>query len=196
MSHFADKLRNAIALENLDHDRPLLPGRAAAVLVLFREGKGDPELLLTRRTHIVETHKGQIAFPGGAVDPEDYEDQGVLTAALRETEEEVGISRTEVELIGKLPDLWTPSQFLITPVVGVLRRPDVELKPNPHEIDIVFWVPISVFDAPEIYSLEMFPVGEARYPVHVYQVDEHRVWGATAAVIKNLLDRLRLCEDR
>lgn len=197
---FETQLRTAL---DLDHPFPelsafpeLIPEvvRKASVLIVFgyREGrKTDPELLLTRRTDTLETHKGQIAFPGGVSDPEDEQAQGAVTTALRETQEEVGIPPGGIRVLGRLPELPTRTGFVVTPVVGLLedsieRTP---LTPSVDEIAECFWAPISRLLAPETYRQERFQVGARVYPIHVYQVGPHRVWGATAAMIKNLLDR-------
>jgi 8-oxo-dGTP pyrophosphatase MutT (NUDIX family) len=200
-------LRSALKLPGPEYFRtripkPSLPGlgtvyRSAAVLVLFRNPE-DPELLLTVRTDTVETHKGQIAFPGGACDPEDYQDCGVVTAALRETEEEVGIPRSNIEVLGTLPDLWTPSGFDITPVVGLVRGA-VSIQANASEIAEWFWAPLEALRAhgtyrQEIHQADFGAKGQFEYPIHIYQLGGYRVWGATAAIIKNLLDRLKTVE--
>ena len=203
MESFERKIDSALSLEHEYEDRAFdfLKGelRAAAVLVLFGYSEKDtafePYLLLTRRTESVETHKGQIAFPGGVSDPEDFEDQGATTTALRETEEEVGIPRSEIRVLGRLPRLPTVTGFDVTPFVGTLKRPveQVALKPSEGEIAEVFWVPMSVLMHSDTYRREVLTVGGAggaEYPIHVYQVKEHRIWGVTAAIIKNLLDRL------
>jgi 8-oxo-dGTP pyrophosphatase MutT (NUDIX family) len=143
---------------------------------------------MTQRTETVETHKGQMALPGGGLDP----GEDALMAALRETEEEVGIDRGLVEVLGRLPDLTTVTGFQVTPVVGVLREEivRVSLSPNAHEIAEAFWIPWSVLTHPDTYRRELLRVGPVQYPTHVYQVKHYRIWGATGSMIKNLLDRV------
>src|SRR5690606_37959288 len=105
-----------------------------------------PGLLLTRRTEAVNHHKGQIAFPGGSCDPADYaqnDRKAEIEAALRETQEEVGVSPNQVEILGMLPDVVTPSGFEITPVVGWASDANLVLHPNPSEIEEIFWVSLS-----------------------------------------------------
>jgi 8-oxo-dGTP pyrophosphatase MutT (NUDIX family) len=197
MPSFVEKLRSALALE-LPHEESrrhvARPGATpASVLVLFAESSeapGDPAVLLSVRTQTVETHKGQIAFPGGM---SDQEDESAIITALRETEEEVGIPRSDIEVLGQLPELATGTGFLITPIVAVSRKTkeELRLRPNPDEIDETFWAPLSYLLEPSTYRKEVFEVGGARYPIHVYPVGPHRVWGATAAIIKNLLDRIQ-----
>jgi 8-oxo-dGTP pyrophosphatase MutT (NUDIX family) len=189
----------------LDYDhRKLQPAfadvgsQAAAVLLLLKPmGTEDAEILLTRRTEKVDHHKGQIAFPGGRTDPEDQDSQFVhltaRTTALRETEEEVGIPRSRIEVVGELPPLLTVTRFTVIPVVGLLRDPaePLAMEPNDHEIDEIFWARISFLRNPGVYRLEQTEFGGRSYPTHVYQVGQHRVWGATGAMLHNFLQRLR-----
>lgn len=171
------------------------PRRPAAVLALFG-GTEAPEslsLLLTRRAETVDNHRGQMAFPGGARDLlEGGHREDAVTAALRETEEEVGIAREDIRVVGTLPALYTPTGFEIDPVVGILMRPisEVALKISSAEIAEALWVEISQLLAPETYRTELIEAGPVRYQNHVFQVSQHRIWGATGAMIRNLLDRL------
>lgn len=194
MPRFEKRLETALELE-VPYSfgrRPKLPGTPAAVLALFSSEGAEPSLLLTRRTETVETHKGQIAFPGGVGDPADEAAGGSVATALRETEEELGIPPARVRVLGRLPELWTTTGFLVTPVVGIVAAApgDVPLRLNPHEIAEAFWVPLPRLTAPETYRREEFRVGPAAFPIDVFQLGPHRVWGATGSIIKNLLDRL------
>jgi hypothetical protein len=161
----------------------------------LRDG-GGLEVLITRRTENLETHKGQYALPGGARDPEESAEEN----ALRETREEVGIPESEILSIGELPSVWTPSGFLITPVVGLLRRPieEVSVLPNPDEIGFWFWCSVDRFRETGVYSRESRSISiegvERVVPVDVYQVDEHRIWGATGAMLRNFISRLERVE--
>jgi 8-oxo-dGTP pyrophosphatase MutT (NUDIX family) len=189
MQTFIAVLKQALILELPYPERIFLPGKKAAVLLLIgADEKGEPSLLMTQRTETVETHKGQMALPGGTVDP----GEDVIQAALRETEEEVGIPTSEIEVLGRLPELSTPTGFQITPVVGVLRNStaSVIMTISAHEIAEAFWIPLAVLRHPETYRSEMLRVGGLSYPIHVYQVNRYRIWGATGSMIKNLLDRL------
>jgi 8-oxo-dGTP pyrophosphatase MutT (NUDIX family) len=189
MQTFVEALKQALVLDLPYPERIFLPGKRAAVLLLIGADEvGEPSLLMTQRTETVETHKGQMALPGGTVDP----GEDVIQAALRETEEEVGISVPEIEVLGRLPELSTPTGFQITPVVGTLRNgtASVEMKISAHEIAEAFWIPLAVLRHPTTYRSEMLRVGAVNYPIHVYQVDRYRIWGATGSMIKNLLDRL------
>jgi 8-oxo-dGTP pyrophosphatase MutT (NUDIX family) len=155
----------------------------AAVLVpVLLHGK-EPLLLFTRRTDRVETHKGQISFPGGVVDAGDAD---VVTAALRETHEELGIDPSRVEPLGLLDDLATPTGFRITPVVGILRALPV-YNPNTEEVEEVFEAPVSALLEPGICSSEFLVLGGITRQVWTYSYGPHRIWGATAFILRSLL---------
>ncbi|HAR43648.1 MAG TPA: CoA pyrophosphatase [Bdellovibrionales bacterium] len=161
----------------------------AAVLILFAWEKGKPRLLLTKRTEFVETHKGQYAFPGGRIEDND---RSSILAALRETEEEVGVPLIAVRVLGELPGLRTPTGYWITPVIGFLNRvlEQTPLKMSAEETAEAFWVDFGEFSQEGVYSCERFELGSGSFPVHVYQLGDRRIWGVTGAMLKNLLDRL------
>ena len=192
-------LRAAVALDLPLPYRPLSTGRPAAVMMLcgLREN-GSFEVLITRRSNTLETHRGQYALPGGM---RDAESETPERNALRETREEVGIPEDGVIAIGALPELWTPTGFTVTPVVGLLRSPieEVEIRPSPDEIDLWFWCSVDRFRATGVYSTEprtFVHEGKSRtVPMDVYQVDEHRIWGATGAMLRNFISRLEKVES-
>jgi 8-oxo-dGTP pyrophosphatase MutT (NUDIX family) len=190
MESISEKLKAALSLEIPYPERlPLREGTPAAVLALFGVNrKGEPHLLMTRRTETVETHKGQMAFPGGVCTLGESCEE----AALRETFEEVGVLPRHVQVLGILDELSTPSGFTITPVVGVIDSPieEVDFLLNADEIAEAFWIPLRVLLGAGCYRREMLSVAGKQYPIHVYQVGPHRIWGATGAMIKNVLDRL------
>jgi 8-oxo-dGTP pyrophosphatase MutT (NUDIX family) len=155
----------------------------AAVLVPVLLHGQEPLLLFTRRTDRVETHKGQISFPGGTVDADDID---VVTTALRETYEELGIEPSRVEPLGLLDDLATPTGFRITPVVGILRAPPV-YSPNTEEVEEVFEAPVAALVDPDICSSEVLVLGGVTREVWTYAYGPHRIWGATAFILRNLL---------
>ncbi len=205
-SHLRDRLAEAVALELPHRYRPAFEGRAAGVLLLFglprsaveRDAEGTVSLdelriLVTRRTERLATHKLQYALPGGA---QDLVDLSIEATALRETEEEMGIDPEEVETLGILPELWTPSGYRITPVVGFLKRAveDVAICPNAEEVDHWFWCGLGEMRAPAVYSQEKREIRHAErsysVDVDVFQIEEHRIWGATGAILKNFFDRL------
>lgn len=167
-------------------------GTLAAVLVLLAHGEEGASLLVTRRADTVGTHKGQMAFPGGHCEEEEKgSEEGAIRAALRETEEEIGIPPAQVKVLGTLPGLWTVSGFWITPVVGILegRSEEARLRLDPSEIAEAIWVPVDTLHSSEVYRKEFIQIGQVNYPIHVFQVGRYRIWGATGSMIRNLLDR-------
>lgn len=168
---------------------------AAAVLVpiVLRGSDGqDPHVLLTQRTQHLSSHAGQIAFPGGKVDAEDA---SLEHAALREAQEEVGLSPQYVQILGSLPNYITGTAFHITPVVGLVS-PDFSMTPNPYEVADVFEVPLSFLMNPENHRLHEFERdGVVRQWYSMPYLDRHPslngptkerfIWGATAGMIRN-----------
>jgi 8-oxo-dGTP pyrophosphatase MutT (NUDIX family) len=174
---------------------PFDSGTPASVLILIGfDGEDQPALLITQRTEQVETHKGQMAFPGGMNEPGETD----VEAALRETEEEVGIPRSRVRVLGKLPKLWTVTDFQVTPVVGILQGviADTVIRTSTQEIAETVWVPLKTLHNPETYRQEWIERGEVRFPIHCYYIGPYRIWGATGSMIENLLTRLIRIENR
>jgi 8-oxo-dGTP pyrophosphatase MutT (NUDIX family) len=158
----------------------------AGVLVPIVQTGGDYELLLTRRTETVETHKGQISFPGGMVDAADTD---IVETALRETMEEIGLGRETVDIVGLLDDLPTPTGFIITPVVGLIESLPF-LSPNVHEVAEVLYVPLSFFADVKNGRIEMREFRGKQHEVWYYETGKHTIWGATAMIIRSLLKKI------
>jgi 8-oxo-dGTP pyrophosphatase MutT (NUDIX family) len=167
---------------------PSGPPRSSAVLIPLVERSPEPGILLTRRTDHLPDHPGQICFPGGSLEEADADD--VVTAALREMEEEVGIPRHRVGIRGYLPPYLTITGFAVAPVVGLIG-PDYRTRPDPHEVAEVFEVPLShVMDPANHQRL----TGKFRgHRLGYYQIDwqSYRIWGATAAMLVGLSELLR-----
>ncbi len=155
----------------------------AAVLVPMIFTPGGTELLFTKRTELVETHKGQISFPGGVV---DQRDSGIIQTAIREADEEVGIRAPDVEILGLLSDLETPTGFIITPVVGSVS-PALTLMPNADEVAEAFRVPLAHFRNPRSGRREFRWVQGIEREIWHYEAGTHTIWGATAAIVRSLL---------
>lgn len=174
-----------------DHD--LNPGMAAppmlrdaAVLVPLVEREGALTIILTLRTAHLAAHAGQVSFPGGHCEPEDADAEAT---ALRETEEEIGLSRRHVQVIGRLDTYITRTGFRVTPVVALVRPP-FELAPDPVEVEEVFEVPLSVILDPALPQREMRSVYGTRRHFYVFPYRHHSIWGATAGMLVNLRDVL------
>jgi 8-oxo-dGTP pyrophosphatase MutT (NUDIX family) len=158
----------------------------AAVLVPVYVNLGELWLLLTRRAKALPHHAGQMAFPGGACEEADEDE---IDTALREAHEELGLDPATVMVLGQLDDVWTPSGFVISPVVGALPFP-LKITPSDAEIESVVQIPFRTLTNPQLVEFQDLLVdGEViRSPMFHYHGD--RVWGATARVIADLVGRL------
>lgn len=171
-------------MHDLVGDAPLSP---AAVMVPVVEDGGQARIVLTRRTEQLSRHAGQVAFPGGRVDPADAD---AVDAALRETEEEIGLPRTLVEPAGFLDCFETVSGFVVTPVVAFVAPQRPPWRPEPGEVDAVFEVPLAfLLDPASLRRYTMHYRGKAREMVE-FRYGPYRIWGATAAMLTNLIDRM------
>jgi 8-oxo-dGTP pyrophosphatase MutT (NUDIX family) len=160
--------------------------RAAAVLVPLIAREGGINVLLTRRSDTLRKHRGQIAFPGGGIDPGETPWQ----AALREADEEVGLAPDLVELAGASTPFHTQTGFHVTPIVGWVD-PVFTPRPNPDEVAEVFETPLDfLMDAANHQrELRQFPAGPSRW-VYTIAHDERVIWGITAAMVLELYRRL------
>ncbi len=163
--------------------RPMRALRPAAVLVPLVDRDGGLTVLLTQRTDHLAHHAGQVSFPGGHI--EDADDGTPEEAALRETEEEVGLARRHVHIVGRLDDYVTRTGFNVTPVVGVVTPP-FTLAPDPHEVAEVFEVPLAFFlDAANHQRCSTTFDGVERH-FYAMPYEGHYIWGATAGMLVNL----------
>jgi 8-oxo-dGTP pyrophosphatase MutT (NUDIX family) len=166
-----------------------LPGlelRESAVLVPLRLHQGVPHLLFTVRPSTLRAHAGQIAFPGGSRDAADLTP---LHAALRETEEELGIPPSAVTVLGQLDEVPTITEFRIAPFVGAVPA-ELPLSPSPGEVAEVFEVPLSHLLAPGVHRTERRRHGAEEWDVDFYPYGRHTIWGATARIVRNFLSRV------
>jgi len=159
----------------------------AGVLIALFHRMDELHVLLTKRTKDVEHHKGQISFPGGSADPSDRD---IVETALRETEEEIGIRPPDINVLGLFNDVWTPSGFRITPVIGFLRT----LPPmivNRKEVEEVLELPVSFFlDRNNEHVKSLSHNGVTR-DVYSYHYGSNEIWGATAGMLHSFLAQLQ-----
>lgn len=160
--------------------------REAAVLVPLVQREDGVTVLLTQRTATLSAHAGQISFPGGAIDATDPDP---LAAALRETEEEIGLAADRIDVVGRLDTYLIRTGFRVTPFVGLIQPP-FDLHPAPAEVAEVFEVPLEFIlhpDNPQRHS-RLYQGHERQFLVFPY---EHRyIWGATAGMLYNLREAL------
>lgn len=164
------------------------PIRPAAVLVGIVAHHGAPTLVLTQRTLHLRQHSGQVAFPGGRCEAGDT---STVATALRETQEEIGLGPERVEVIGRLPDYLTGTGFCVTPIVGLVE-PGFVAHPDPNEVAAVFEVPLEFLMDPRHHQqrqIELPGVSRSFWAIpwrHEQSAEEYFIWGATAAMIRNL----------
>jgi 8-oxo-dGTP pyrophosphatase MutT (NUDIX family) len=188
----ADRLREALAVPPLEPalagDLPELRAQAeveAAVLMAVTD-RAEPGLILTVRREHLRTHAGQVAFPGGRIDP----DEDAVAAALREAHEEVLLPPAAVEIIAAIEPYRTVTGYVVTPVLGVIP-PDLALEPHEHEVADWFEAPLGfLLDPANQHRASALFAGQTR---HYYEIvwNDRRIWGATAAMLINLSRRLQ-----
>jgi 8-oxo-dGTP pyrophosphatase MutT (NUDIX family) len=159
---------------------PLLAG--AAVLIPIIESDSGPLLLFTRRTETVRYHKGQISFPGGAQDGTEP----LESTALRETEEEIGVTPEKVEIIGRFHDYLSSSNYRVTPFVALIS-PDAQFVLNSGEVAYLITVPLRFFaeNQPECRMMERRGRETA---VYFYRKEDQVIWGLTARIVKEFVE--------
>ncbi|MFN5256563.1 MAG: CoA pyrophosphatase [Limnohabitans sp.] len=183
-----------VVKESFSSGRP--PTQAAVLVPIVMRGPEacSPTVLLTRRAAHMKTHSGQIAFPGGKVDPEDA---STHATALREAQEEVGLDARHVQVIGELPTYVTGTSFWVTPVIALVS-PDCELEPNRDEVDDIFEVPLSFLMNPANHQRHAMEwQGQKRHWFSMPYLEnrphanggvesiERFIWGATAGMLRN-----------
>lgn len=183
--HYRERIRSRLATyvpQTIDEQ----DGRwNAAVLVLVYEHEGVPHIVFQKRTTKVEAHKGQISFPGGGADPEDPD---LVFTALRETHEEIGVEPAHIEVLGRLDDMITVSNFRVTPYVGWLSHYPYGWTFSEHEVDYLLEVPVPHLRDPRNAIPDRRVVqGEVR-TAYAYQWGDDLIWGATAGMLTRFLD--------
>lgn len=180
-----------LSLLNLAHDTSHLssitrPIKEAAVLITLVEIDQQLEVILTRRAAHLKHHPGQISFPGGKVEPQD---KNIVSTALRESEEEIGLMPQQVEVIGKLNDYNTVSGFKVTPVIAMLKNQQ-DFTIDTNEVSEVFNVPLKFFIDTENHSFINLIKEGKKHKVYFMPYEQYNIWGTTALILKDLVKHL------
>lgn len=192
----ADKIRTIL----LQHVHPAgsidseAGARRAAVLVPMLCLEDGWHILYTRRSEMVNDHKGQVSFPGGAIEIDDHSPED---AALREAKEEIGLDPLQVEILGRLDPLVSISRYMVIPVVGMVKWP-ARLSINSQEVSRVFTIPLDWLSMPEHYENRTFRVREGKQEmVYFFEpYDSEQLWGLSARITLQLLEVLGLLNGR
>lgn len=177
----AEKISNVLSSRE-PKDLTHLTYKLAAVLMPIQERDDGDHLVLTKRAEELNHHRGQVAFPGGRVDPEDADELG---AALRESHEEIGLDPGDVRVLGRLDQVTAAYDFVVTPFIGIIPS-EYEFRLNPVETAAVFSVPIAALLEPKCATIadHLSSHGE---PVYHFYYEGWDIWGATARIIVQFL---------
>ncbi len=158
--------------------------KRASIIIPLVESNGELFILLTQRSDSLTSHAGQVAFPGGKQDPNDANS---LDTALRETNEEIGLPRAKVEILGTLDQILSLHYYLVTPFVAVIPDDFIPI-PNRDEIQIVFRVPLTFFMTTRNHWAEEIETQFVKVFIHHFEFEGFDIWGLTAKLILRLLE--------
>ena len=155
---------------------------SAVLMPIFSEGD-TIKFILTKRAESLKHHKGEISFPGGG---QEKEDEDLVETALRETEEEVGVKREQIKVLGRIDDLFTITRYIITPFVGIIYE-NVECCSNDAEVAELLYVPLDLFLSNEKFHEKSWIRNGTNYPLYYYFWKDYEIWGRRRILLTNLL---------
>ena len=175
----------------LDHDITVYPDleagqRLAAVLILLSPGNNGPELVFTRRSEELSSHGGQISFPGGTIEAGDT---SPVHTALRESEEEIGLNRDYVDILGTLDWYTIPTGFVVLPVIGHMSQKQKFIA-APEEVAEIFSIPLQTLLDTSLYKSDTFIRNGIKRRYYFFEFKEYYIWGATAGMLRSLALKL------
>ncbi|MDX2369344.1 MAG: CoA pyrophosphatase [Colwellia sp.] len=184
-------LQHGDSCHNYQHNSPL---RSAAVLIALVNNSNTDEIndsglqvLLTKRASHLKHHPSQISFPGGKVEPTD---RNLIHTALREAEEEIGLSPDAVSIVGQLSNYEVISGYQVTPIVAIIESPQSYQK-DANEVDEIFQVPLQHFLQPQNHRTIISYRNGQHHNVHFFPYKHYNIWGATAAMLKDLVEHIK-----
>lgn len=160
--------------------------KPAAVLIPVIERESGLNLIFTKRTEKLRSHSGQISFPGGKIDTGD---ESAKYAALRETDEEIGIGRTNIEVLGQMPDYFTGSGYKISSIVGLIDA-DVQFNPSPDEVEYIFEVPLAFLMNSENHKIGSRVFENTERYFYEMPWNDHYIWGVTAGIVRLFFNKV------
>jgi 8-oxo-dGTP pyrophosphatase MutT (NUDIX family) len=175
---------DAYSPEDLWTDASLFSGEAAVLIGVTDHS--CPDIILTKRSESLSSHRGEVALPGGRIDPED---EDAVQAALRESQEEIALNPEQVEVLGSLDPMVTRFGMKVTPVVGVVE-PEVDLIPNPDELDAVFRVPLEFLLEDRRLRTDVGTLGGYKVQVPCWEYEGYEIWGVTAVILTMMMNRV------
>jgi 8-oxo-dGTP pyrophosphatase MutT (NUDIX family) len=184
--NFPDSLQQIRSiLKNYNPRRVRINGKKTAAVMILLLNKSDvPHVVFTQRTDMVETHKGQISFPGGV---QDQKDENLLLTAKRETLEEIGINSDLIGDLGQVDDFFTVTDFIVSPFVGYLKS-NVVYRINTNEVAEVLEVPLDLFLESTYFEIKKWDHQGKLYDVYFYYYGNQVIWGATAYILNRFID--------
>ncbi len=159
----------------------------ASVVIPLYQYKNETNIVFTKRSYKVRHHKGQISFPGGKFDKED---ENLEITAFRETYEELGIKKEDLKLIGKMEEMVTITNFIVTPYVGIFEYP-YDFKISEDEIDLIIHAPLKHFLDDSVLRIEEKVILGEKLKVYFFSYKEHTIWGVTGKILYDFLNILR-----